>query len=220
MNALPPHGPRAGVHSGGHRPAGVRLPLLLALLLSWAPALPSPARGQDGGNGGGKADDKKQDDKKHDDTKDDDRKDDDRKQDGKKQDDKKDDGKKDDGRKADAPKKKTEEEKLLETLGAAWKAGDSKALAARFPQKRKVSLRLPGAEGGDYRAEQAKSMLEEYFSGRTFSKVELKSVKEMTGTFQVEYVRTADRRRVAAQVLLVLGTEEKERVLVSARESP
>jgi hypothetical protein len=123
-------------------------------------------------------------------------------------------------RKETEPKKKTEEEKLLEALGASWKAGDAKALAARFPAKRKVSLRIPGADAGDYRAEQAKSLLETYFAARAFTKVELKSVKEMTGTFRVEYVRAADRKTVKAEVLLVLGTEEKERVLVGVRESP
>ena len=119
-----------------------------------------------------------------------------------------------------AAPKKSEEEILLEAVGAEWKSGNAKALAARLPAKRRVSIRLPGAEGGDYRAEQAKSVLEAYFAGRTFSRVELKSCKEMTGTFEVEYARTADRKKVKAELLVVLGTEEKRRVLESVRESP
>ncbi len=115
-------------------------------------------------------------------------------------------------------KEKTEEEKLFEAIGAEWKAGDAKALAARFPEKRKVTLRLPDMEAGDYRAEQARSLLEKHFAARRFSKVELKSVKESTGTFEVEYVRD-DKRKVTAELLLGLGTEEKKRVLVSARET-
>jgi len=133
--------------------------------------------------------------------------------------------KKRDGGKDAAPakekeRKKTAEEVLLEALGAAWRKGDAKALAARFPAKRKVSLRLPGAEAGDYRAEQARSLLEDYFAARTFTKVELKSVKETAGTFALEYRRTAAGKTVQAELLLVLGTESEERVLVSARESP
>ena len=127
---------------------------------------------------------------------------------------------KDPAPKEEPPKKKTEEETLLEALGASWKAGNSKALAARFPEKRKVTLRLPGVEGGDYRAEQARALLDGYFAGRAFGKVELKSVKEMTGTFSLEYTRASDRRTVKAELLLVLGTEEKKRVLVSVRETP
>jgi hypothetical protein len=115
---------------------------------------------------------------------------------------------------------KTGDEKLLEALGASWKAGDAKALAARFPARRKVSLRIPGADAGDYRAEQARSLLDSYFAGRSTTKVELRSVRETTGTFRVEYLRTADRRTVKADLLLVLGTEEKARVLVGVRESP
>jgi hypothetical protein len=117
-------------------------------------------------------------------------------------------------------RKKSEEEVLFEAIAAEWKAGDAAALAARFPARRKVSLRLPGIEGGDYRAGQAKALLGEYFAARTFSKVALKSAKELTGTFEVEYLRTPDRRKVKAELLLVLGTEEKKRVLLSARESP
>ena len=113
---------------------------------------------------------------------------------------------------------KSEEEKLFDAIGGEWKGGDAKGLSARFPAKRKISLRLPDVEAGDYRAEQAKSLLEKYFAGRTFTKVELKSVKEATGTFDIEYTRE-DRKKVVAQLLLVLGTEEKKRVLVSARET-
>jgi hypothetical protein len=120
----------------------------------------------------------------------------------------------------ESAKKKSEEETLFEAIAGEWKAGNAAALAARFPSQRKVSLRLPDAEAGEYRAEQARSLLEKYFAGRTFSKATLKSVREMTGTFEIEYARTSDRKRVKAELLLVLGTEEKRRVLVSARESP
>lgn len=116
--------------------------------------------------------------------------------------------------------KKSEEQVLFEAIATEWKAGNAAAVAARFPANRKVSLRLPDVEAGDYRAEQARSLLEKYFGGRTFSKVTLKSSREMTGTFEVEYSRAADRKRVKAELLLVLGVEEKRRVLVSARESP
>ncbi len=121
--------------------------------------------------------------------------------------------------KAGAPRK-TEEEKDLEAVGAEWKAGDARTLAARLPEKRRVSLRLPGAEAGDYRAGQAKSVLEAYFSGRAFSRVELKSCREGTGTFEIEYVRAADRKKVKAELLVVLGAEEKRRVITSVRETP
>lgn len=223
MNARFPLRRRVRVLPGGHS-----LPLVLLLLLAATPA-PRPAFAQDEGGGteesggrkdgkddgrrdgkeGGKADDKK--------------KDKERGKDGER-DENKDEGK-GDGRtaeesaKTEAPKK-TEEEKLLESLGASWKAGDAKAVAARLPKKRKTSLRLPGSEEGEYRAEQAKSVLERYFSERSFAKVALKSVREATGTFQVEYVVREERRRVTAELLLVLGTEEKERCLVSVRESP
>jgi hypothetical protein len=119
-----------------------------------------------------------------------------------------------------APKKKSAEQVLLEAVGAEWKGGDVKAITARLPAKRRVSLRLPGSEAGEYRAEQAKSVLDAYFAARTFSRVELKSCKEMTGTFEVEYARTADRKKVKAELLVVLGSEEKRRVLESVRESP
>ena len=122
------------------------------------------------------------------------------------------------GKGATAPKK-SEEEVLLEAIGADWMAGSASAVAARLPEKAKVSLRLPGAAGGEYRREQAKSLLEEYFRRRTFAKVELKSVKEQVGTFAVEYTG-GDRRKVAATLLLTLGTEEGKRVLVGARETP
>jgi len=115
-------------------------------------------------------------------------------------------------------RRKTEEELLLESLGAAWKRRDAKAVAARFPAKRKVALRLQGVEEGEYRSEQARSVLEDWFAGRTFSKVELKSVKDGTGTFRVEYVRASDRKTVEADLLLALALEEKKRVLVGARE--
>ena len=118
------------------------------------------------------------------------------------------------------PPPKSEEETLFSAIAGEWKAGNAAALAGRFPAQRKVSLRLPDAEAGEYRAEQARSLLEKYFAGRAFSKVALKSVREMTGTFEIEYARSSDRKRVKAELLLVLGTEEKRRVLVSARESP
>lgn len=123
------------------------------------------------------------------------------------------------GGKAPAPPEDPEEKKTFEAMGAEWKAGDAGALAARFPEKRKVSLRLPGMDAGDYRAEQAKSLLEDYFAKRTFTKVEVKSVKDSTGTYEAEYTRD-DRKKVKAELLLVLGTEGRKRVLVSARESP
>jgi hypothetical protein len=117
-------------------------------------------------------------------------------------------------------RRKTEEEVLLEAIGEEWKAGDVKALAARFPEKRKVALRLPGIDAGEYRAEQAKSVLGDWFKVRSFTKAELKSVKEMTGTYAVRYVRSADRKTVEAELLLVTAVEDRRRVLVSARESP
>lgn len=118
------------------------------------------------------------------------------------------------------PKEKSEEEKDLEAVGAEWKAGNVGALAARFPAKRRVSLRLPDSDAGEYRAQQAKSVLEDYFSGRSFSRVELKSCRESTGTFEIEYQRSADRKKVKAELLVVLGVEEKKRVVTSIRESP
>ncbi|MCK6480939.1 MAG: hypothetical protein HUU06_08145 [Planctomycetaceae bacterium] len=121
--------------------------------------------------------------------------------------------------------KRTEEEVLLDALAAAWKRGDAAALAGNLPGTRRVSLRLPGIEAGDYRTEQARSLLEGYFGERSFTKVERKSVKEAAGTFSVEYVRSSDRRVVKAELLLVLGIEAaagrgERRVLVGARETP
>jgi hypothetical protein len=208
MTAPPPFRRGSVVLPGGHS-----LLLALALLLA-APLPPPPARAQDGSgkgkDGAGKEGEKKEGKDKE--------KEKGKGKDGEK---KEKDGKtKEEAAKEEAPKRKTEEEKLLESLGVSWKAGDAKALAARLPAKRKTTLRLPGAEEGDYRAEQAKSILAGYFKARSFSKVELKSVQEATGTFQVEYVLLEERRRVKAELLLALGTEEKERVLVSVRESP
>ncbi len=121
--------------------------------------------------------------------------------------------------------KRTEEEVLLDALAAAWRRGDAAALAGNLPGTRRVSLRLPGIEAGDYRTEQARSLLEGYFGERSFTKVERKSVKESAGTFSVEYVRSSDRRVVKAELLLVLGIEAaagrgERRVLVGARETP
>jgi hypothetical protein len=197
----PPGPPPAAVLSGGHRAAAVLLALLLAGPL---PALlPPPALAQDGAKADG----------------------------GKKEG-----AKKKDGDRADPPRKepmkeagkepaekapeKTGEEILLEALAASWRKGDAAALGARFPEKRRVTLRLPGSEAGDYRAGQAASVLAEYFKDRAFTKVERKSVKETAGTFALEYVRASDRRTVKAELLLVVGTEGETRVLVSARECP
>jgi hypothetical protein len=117
-------------------------------------------------------------------------------------------------------RKRSEDEVLLGDLGAAWKARDAKAVAARFPAKRKVALRLPGVEEGEYRAEQARSLLADSFAGRTFARVELRGVREGTATFRTEWVRAADRRRFEGELVLALATEEGKRVLVRARESP
>ena len=52
------------------------------------------------------------------------------------------------GKAADAKeeRKKSEEEVLFEAIAKEWKAGDSAALAARLPGKRKVSLRVRNFE--------------------------------------------------------------------------
>jgi hypothetical protein len=217
MNARFPLRRRVRVLPGGHS-----LLLALLLLLAAPPAI-RPAVAQDDGGGAGESDGKK--DGKEDGKKGGKAKDKEKEEERGKDKEKGKDKGKGDGRteeesaKTEAPKK-TEEEKLLESLGASWKAGDAKAVAAKLPRKRKTSLRLPGSEEGEYRAEQAKSVLERYFSERSFTKVTLKSVKEATGTFQVEYVVIEERRRVTAELLLVIGTEEKERCLVGVRESP
>lgn len=207
MRPLRPGTPPSGVPLRGHRVAAALLALSLAIPLSGL--LPPPALAQEGRGGARKDDPKK---------------------DGAKKDASKKDASKKDGAKQEkapagkAPEKtapeKTAEEILLEALAASWKRGDGKALAARFPEKRRVSLRLPGSEAGDYRAGQAASILAEYFKDRAFSKVERKSVKETAGTFAVEYVRASDRRTVKAELLLVVGMEGEKRVLVGAREGP
>ena len=116
-------------------------------------------------------------------------------------------------------KEKSEEEKFFEAVGREWLGGDAAALGKRLPGKRKTSLRLPGMTAGEYRREQALSLLKKYFEGRAFTKVELKSVKDLVGTFEVEYTRDEDRRKVSAEVILTFREEKKERVLVGARET-
>ena len=199
-----PGPPPSGVPLRGHRVAGVLLALALAMPLS--ALLPPPVLAQEAGG----RDPEKKDGAKKDGAK---------KNAPKKDAPKKDESKKDGAKQEKAPEK-TAEEILLEALAASWKRGDGTALAARFPEKRRVSLRLPGSEAGDYRAGQAGSILAEYFKDRAFSKVERKSVKETAGTFAVEYVRASDRRTVKAELLLVVGMEGEKRGLVGAREGP
>lgn len=198
-----PGRPPAPVLPGGHRLPALLLLLLLAAAAPLSPAgLPS-ARAQDGKEEKGREGPKE------------------KGKEGGKEEEKgegKEEGKEKEGE--GGKRKRSAEERLVDAVAAEWKAGDVKALAARLPEKRRVSLRLPGAEAGEYRAEQARSVLEGYFEGRRFSRVEVKAVKEMTGTLEVEYLRTGDRRKVAATLLVFLGTEGERRVLVGARETP
>jgi len=125
-----PGPPLSGVPVRGHRVAAALLALALSGLL---PAiLPPPALAQEEG----RRDPEKKDGAKRDGGK---------KDEGGKAGAKKDGGKQERAA-AEKPPERTAEEILLEGLAASWRRGDGTAVAARFPEKRRVSLRLPGSE--------------------------------------------------------------------------
>lgn len=89
-------------------------------------------------------------------------------------------------------REKTAEEKELEKIGKEFAAGDVDALIARIPEKNdkgkegKVKLNV-GDSDGRFNRTQARGILDKWFADRVITKVELKSTKDLVGTFTLKF---------------------------------